>query len=116
MITVWERTKTALTSLSVPCAANKFRSDTGHELPDLFLVYQLISSPPEQHADDQETLRSYRIQVSIFSRDGLINLPDVDGAMTAAGFMKGGMSEIPLDAETGHYGLATDYLFLESED
>lgn len=116
MITVWERTNTALAPLNVPYAASKLQIASGNEYPDLFMVYFSLPSTPDQHADDKETLRSYTIQVNIFSRDGLINLPDVDGVMMAAGFTKGRMIEIPVDAETGHYGLGTEFLYSESED
>lgn len=116
MITVWERTNTALTPLNVPYAASKLQIESGEEYPDLFMVYFSLPSTPEQHADDKETLRSYTMQVNVFSCDGLINLPDVDGAMMAAGFTKGNVIEIPIDPETGHYGLGTEYLYSESED
>lgn len=114
--TIWERTDSALSPLSVPYAASKLRIATGAEFPDLYLIYFLVSSPPEQHADNKEIMRSYAMQVNVFSRDGLINLPNVDGAMKAAGFTKGNVVEIPLDMETGHYGLGTVYHFSESED
>lgn len=115
--TVWERTNDALETLTgVTFAASKLKIATGEAYPDLYLVYFLVSSPPEQHADNVEKMRSYRMQVNIFSRDGLINLPNVDGAMTAAGFTKGKMVEIPLDQETGHFGLGTEFLYVESED
>lgn len=116
MITIWERTDTALSSLGVPYAASKLQIASGNEYPDLFMVYFSLPSTPEQHADDKEVLRSYTMQVNIFSRGGLINLPDVDGAMMAAGFTKGNVIEIPLDQETGHYGLGTEFLYSESED
>ncbi len=115
MTTVWERTSSALASLGVPYAASKLQIGSG-DYPDLFMVYFSLPSTPEQFADDKETLRSYTMQVNIFSRDGLINLPDVDGVMMAAGFTKRNVIEIPLDIETGHYGLGTEFLYSESED
>jgi len=114
--TIWERTDLALSTLGVPYAASKLQMATGVELPDLFMVYFSLPSTPDQHADNKETLRSYTIQVNVFSRDGLINLPDVDQTMMAAGFTKGNVIEIPLDQETGHYGLGTEFLYSESED
>lgn len=116
MTTIWERSNDALEPLNVPFAASKLRIDSGEQYPDLFMVYFLVSSPPRQHADNKETMRDYTMQVNTFSRDGLINLPDVDGAMMAAGFTKGVVREIPLDEETGHFGLGTEYHFSESED
>lgn len=115
-MTIWERVHDALETLNLPCAANKFKADSGDNLPDLFMVYFLVSAPPIQHADNEEKIREYTVQVNVFSRDGLINLPDVDGAMTAAGFMKGAVREIPIDAETGHYGLGTEFSLSESEE
>lgn len=114
--TIWEKTAGALSSLAMPFAASKLRVSTGQEYPDTFLTYFLVSAPPIQHADNEEKIREYTMQVNVFSRNGLINLPDVDGAMTAAGFMKGAVREIPLDAETGHYGLGTEFSFTESEE
>lgn len=111
--TIWERVKTALTALSIPMAASEYKIQTGSILPDLYLVYFLVSSPPEQHADDIETLRSYRMQVSVYSRTGLTSLPDVTGAMVAAGFSRGPMTEIPFNQLTGHFGLALEFVYLE---
>ena len=116
MTNVWENTASALASLGVPYAASKLQIESGSEYPDLFMVYFSLPSTPDQHADNKETLRTYIMQVNIFSRDGLINLPDVDGVMMAAGFTKGRKIEIPLDEETGHFGLGTEFLYSESED
>ena len=85
---IWERTQAALSILSVPIAANQMIVASGN-LPDLFLVYQLVTSVPEQAADNNETLRSWRMQVSTYRRVGLSNLPDVNSAMKAAGFSAG---------------------------
>lgn len=112
MTTIFERVATALNTLSpVPFALAPYKSAVA--LPDTFIAYQLIDSPPEAHADNVETARSYLIQVSIFSRAGLVSLPDVDTAMTAAGFQKGNWRQLPPDPATGHFGLAKDYMYLE---
>lgn len=110
MTTIFERTQTALETLAGVPVSLAPRQGT---LPDLFVVHQLIYSPPEQHADDAETLRSYLVQVTVWSRSGLVSLPNVDGAMLAAGFIKRGQRQLPKDAESGHYGLATDFVYLE---
>jgi len=115
-MTIWERVKNALTGLGVPISANLHIEASGAELPDLFLVYFLVSSPPEQSADDRETLRSYRMQVSAYSRSGLISLPDIDGAMVAAGFSRGPQRELPFNEQTRHFGLALEYIYLEESD
>ena len=113
MTTVFERVSTALTTLSVPYANGIYIPATGSDLPDLFLVYTLITSPAEQHADNLEKLRSNRVQVTTYSRTGLVGLPNVDGAMVAAGFMRAAKYEIPYSRETKHFGLAADYTELE---
>lgn len=112
MTTIFERVETALDTLSpaVPFALAPY---VGETLPDTYIAYQLIDSPPEDHADNVEIARSYLVQVSIYSRAGLVSLPNVDAAMTAAGFTKGPMRQIPKDQTTGHHGLAKDYVFLE---
>lgn len=114
-MSIWEIVEEALDDLSAPMAANVYLTESGGELPDLYLVYSLVSSPPEQHADNAETLRSYRMQVNAYSRAGLTDLPDVDGAMTAAGFARGPMREIPYNQVTRHFGLALEYVYLEDE-
>lgn len=118
METIWERTKDALDTLtgSIPFSEGKLQIATGEKLPDVFITYKLVDAPPEQYADDEEKMRTWKMQVSIFSRNGLISLPNVDGAMTAAGFTKGNITELPYNTETGHYGLATEYLYFESEE
>jgi hypothetical protein len=112
MITIYEKTSAALTVLNVPFAMNTYLGN----LPDQYIVYQLITNPAAQHADDEETLRVFRMQVSIYNKDGLINLPDVDGAMLAAGFKKGPGRELPYDRDTGHFGLAHDYIYMMTSD
>jgi hypothetical protein len=112
MATIWEITKTAISALGVPYGASVYVPSNG-TLPDLFLVYTLVSSPPAQHADNAETMRSYRMQVSIFNRAGLTDLPDVDTAMTAAGFERGPVRELPYNEDTRHFGLAKEYVYLE---
>jgi hypothetical protein len=99
----------------VDLAANVMVMASGDDLPDEYLVYFLVSSPPVQCADDAETLRAYRMQVSYYNRAGLISLPDVDGSMTAAGFRRGPQRELSFNQETRHYGLVLEYLWLEDE-
>lgn len=115
-MTIWERVSDALESLNVPFAADKLVVESGVDLPDLYMVFFLISSPPEQHADNKEIMRSYQVQVNVFCRSGLVNLPDVDGVMKAAGFLKGNMIGIPKEEDNGHFGLGTEYEYSESEE
>jgi len=114
-VSIWEIVAGALDGLNIPMAANIFLTESGDELPDLYLVYTLISSPPEQHADNIEILRSYRVQVNIYKRAGLVSLPDVDSAMVAADFSRGPMRELPYNQITRHFGLALEYVFVEGD-
>lgn len=114
-MSIWERVAAALAGLGVAVSAGQKLVGTAASLPDTFIVYFLVDSPPMQHADDMEICRSYRMQVSVFARAGLAGIPDVDAAMVAAGFTRGGQRELPFDQVTQHYGLALDYNFLEQE-
>lgn len=114
-MSIWERVQAALGGLdpAVPFGANVFVTETGTPLPDLFLVYFLVSSPSEQQADDGETGRSWRVQVSHYCRQGLADLPDVVGVMVGAGFARGPERELPYDRVTRHFGLAQEFVYVE---
>lgn len=113
MTTIFERVTTALNTLApaVPFALAPYKS-TG-DLPDVFIAFQLIDGSPELNADDAEKARSYLVQVSIYKRSGLISLPDVETAMLSAGFQRSSERQLPQDRETGHYGIAKDFRYLE---
>jgi hypothetical protein len=113
---IWEIVEDALSGLGVPVAANTMILATNKQLPDLYLVYQLISSAPIVHAENMETMRMYRVQVAVYSRNGLSGLPDVSGAMTDAGFSRSSIREIPYNPETRHYGLALDFIITSDEE
>ena len=114
MTTIFERVETALGQItSVPHAMDRMLTASGAALPDKFMVYSVITSTPESHYEDAEAARDYTVQVSIYSRAGLVSLPDVDAVMVAAGFTKGNFRQIPRDAQSGHYGLAKDYHYYE---
>lgn len=117
MTTIYERTATALGTISpaIPYALDVYLTQSGGDLPDTFLVYSLITGDPVAHADNAETHRSYLIQISIFSRAGLVSIPDVNTAMIAAGFIKSSERQLPYDPETRHFGLAKDFIYLEKE-
>lgn len=106
----------ALLPLGVPYAANVYEVTTGQELPDLYLVYSVVSNYPEQAADDAETERTFRVQVSVYNRAGLTTLPDVSGQMVEAGFMKSRRTEIPYNRDTGHYGIAMEFTICFEEE
>jgi len=114
MTTIHERVKAALDTLSpaIPYALGQYLTSTGADLPDTFITYIEVSGVPEQHADNVETLRIYRVQVSIYARAGLVSLPDVDTAMLAAGFTRGPERQLAYDKETRHFGLAKDDFYL----
>ena len=110
-MTIWEITAEALADLGVQVAANVLIPASGERLPDTFLVYQLISSPPLLHANNLEDMRMYRMQVTAYSRDGLEGLPDVASAMVDVGFTRGPMRELPYNMETRHFGLAMEFVY-----
>jgi hypothetical protein len=111
-VSIWSIVYSALDPLNLPLAAGVYIPDSGESLPDEYLVYTLISSPPELHADNVETLRSYLVQVSYYGRT-LINVPDIAGVMTAAGFTRGEERQIAFNQTTRHHGLAMDFNYLE---
>ena len=102
-----------MTGLSLAKAASFYQAASGADLPDEFLVYFLISSLPELHADDDEAMRSWRMQISYYNRAGLATLPGIDAAMTAAGFTRGPQHELPYNTQTRHFGLALEYVYLD---
>lgn len=112
MIDVWTLTETALATLTGwPAYANQYLTAASGALPDQFLVYQLISSTPEQSADNVETARSYRMQVTAYSRTGLAELPDIAAAMVVQGFIPGPVRELPYNVDTGHYVLVLEFVY-----
>jgi hypothetical protein len=108
----YELTETAVATLSVPYAADANRLALGSPLPDLFIVYKRISAVAQNHFDDAEKERFCRMQLSVYSRSGLVGLPATDTAMQAQGFQFSRETEIPYDDGTGHYGLAREYTIL----
>jgi hypothetical protein len=112
MTSIFKRVDDAMETLS-PTVAYALAPYLG-TLPDTFITYQLIDGTPEQNADNAETLRVYRVQVSICSKSGLDSLPNVDTAMTAAGFEKSTERQLPKAEDSGHYILAKDYVYVES--
>lgn len=113
---IWERTYNALIVIDLPTAANVYIPNTDESFPDDFMTYTLVSNTPELEADDVLKVRSYRVQVSYFSRNGLNGMPDIDSVMTAAGFTIGPATEIPYNQTTGHFGLALEYVYMEDKE
>src|SRR5512139_264192 len=113
MTSIFERVETAIATLSVPYANQVYIPQTGTALPDQFIVFFLVSSSPAQQANDTETLRGNRVQVSVYDRAGLNSPPDVDTAMVAAGFKRSAKNQLPFNQETRHYGLSLEFTYLE---
>jgi hypothetical protein len=109
MTTIFELVNNALATLSP--AVVFAMGDLIGSLPDTYIVYTVIDGVPEQHADDEEIARTFRVQLSIMCRSGLVSLPNTDSAMRAAGFTLGPERELPKDSTTSHYGLAKDYFY-----
>lgn len=114
-MSIWSITLAALTGLGKPLAANRYIPATGSQLPAEYIVFFLVDSIPAEAADDVETLRFHRMQVSYYSTTGLAGMPNIAGAMVAAGFTKSVITEIPYNADTGHYGCSNEFIFLEEE-
>lgn len=110
MTTIFERVETALGTISpaVPFAMAPYE---GTSLPDQYIVHQLLPSPAGDHADNVEIARTYLVQVTIWSRSGLVTIPNVDAAMIAAGFMKRDERQLPKDKQSGHFGLAKEFVY-----
>jgi hypothetical protein len=114
MSSIWEKAAAALATLTpLPVSEGQKLVASGAELPDAFATFFLVTSASVLDADDVEKLRIYTIQVSYFNRAGLAAVPDIAGAMVAAGFTRGPEREIPYDQVTRHYGLAADYNYFE---
>lgn len=113
---IFARTALALATLGIPYGAGKYIPESGEVLSDLYLTYILVSSVATQAADNRETERKQRVQITAWSRDDLSMLPDIAGAMVAAGFTRGEERQLPRDPDTGHVGLAMDFLILEGQN
>lgn len=114
MTTVFERVETALGTISpaVSFASAPYKGT----LPNAYITHQLINSPPEQHADNEETERSYTMQITLWDKTNIPSTDSVDAAMKTAGFEKGDVSQLPQDAQTHHYGLAVEYVYFETQE
>ena len=56
------------------------------------------------------------MQLSFWDKAGIPSTTSVDAAMKAAGFMKGNIVPLPQDPQTHHYGLAVEYVDIESQE
>lgn len=112
-MSIWVRVMTALSGLTCPVSESVYIPESGGSYPDAFVTYFLVNAPPDQHANNAETLTEYEIQVSYFSKSGLEGMPDIDGMMKAAGFTAGNRTELPYNQATRHFGLAMEFSYLE---
>lgn len=114
MTTIFERVETALGTISppVPFASAPYKGT----LPDAYITHQLINSPPELNADNEEVERSYTMQLSLWDKADIPATTKVDAAMKAAGFEKGDVRQLPQDPQTHHYGLAVEYVYFETQE
>ena len=112
-MSIWERVQAALLILSIPIVADEYIIAGNSDLPDVYLRHFMVSDPPQTYADNSEKSRLYTVQVTVYSRTGLTNLPDITGAMTAAGFVHGNDTQLPYEPSTRHYGLAMEYHYYE---
>lgn len=115
-MTIWERIKAALVPMGLPVAQGALKPNAGGAYPDRYLIYQVISAPGEEFADNREFKRLYLVQVNSWSRNGFIGFPDVEGAMLAAGFTYVDSRDLALSSDTGHYGLGVDFNYLEDKE
>lgn len=115
MINIYELTYDTLASLGYPV---KEQGTLGKELPETFVTYQLIDSPPTGHADNRATGVSYRMQITLYSTSPTIK-QGADAAFKAvmlpAKFMRVGGRDLPFDPKTGHYAYTCDYRYYDME-
>ncbi len=112
-MTIWERVKAALTPLGLTMGQNVLIVASETDRPAAYIVYNVVTSPAVQHADNIEKHRAYTVQVTYYNRSGLVAMPDIPAAMAAAGFMAAGRRELPYNQDTRHYGYALDFVYVE---
>jgi hypothetical protein len=115
-MTIWERIKTALVPMGLPVAPGVLKPAAGGAYPERYLVYQVISAPSKEFADNREFKRLYLVQVNIWSKNGFSGFPNVEGAMLAAGFTYADGRDLPQSSDTGHYGQGIDFNYLEDKE
>jgi hypothetical protein len=116
MSSIYAVVNTALETLGLPVEANVDRDPDTVQLPDVFLVFYLIDDSPFEHADDEDVSRFVQVGVNYFDRDGLDEMPDIDQAMKAAGFLSSSKRELPYSRETGHFGMNCTYKKVEEKE
>lgn len=110
---IQERVQTALSLLSVPVQNGFYKGAANVGLPDSYVLYQIVDGVGAQYADDAETQRTYRVQINMFCRTGVLNMPDVTTPMKAAGFTPGPERELAYNEKTSHAGYSKDFFYSE---
>lgn len=103
------------TENKIPFRLERFDCELS-QLPDMFIVYFLISDTPLTHYDNKENIHEIKIQVSLFYRDisAINTIPDkIIKAFTAAEFKCSGNGRIPYQINTQHYGWRCDFNYYE---
>lgn len=114
MTTIWQRVTDALSGLGIPVHNARLIAEAA-ELPEKYITFQVIAAAPEDFVDDREISRNHLVQLNMWSTPGFESFPDVEAAMSAAGFAF--QAERDMDrAETGHYGQSKDFLFVEDKE
>ncbi len=110
-----DKTESVLNALGLPYDYEKY-DGSSKQLPDTYLVYTLIDDNGKTWADNTETSRTVRIQISLYYRvkSEALTVPDaVEAAFMAAGFLRSGGRSLPYNKETGHYGRYFDFRLYE---
>jgi hypothetical protein len=116
LINIYELTYDTLASLGYPV---KEQGTLGKELPETFVTYQLIDSPPTGHADNAPTGISYRMQITLYSTSPTIKQgadAAIKAVMLPAKFMRVSGRDLPYSSATGHYAFTSDYRFYDMEE
>ena len=111
MTTIFERVQTALSGLGVPVENGQIEG----KLPETYIVWQVISAPVEQEADNKLISKLQYVQVNTWSRRGAVAYPDVETAMTTAGFDYESGRDLVYSETSKHYGYGMDFTYLEEK-
>lgn len=92
---------------------------TEDTLPESFITYFLVDSPDVSHADNLATGRTYRVQVTLYSKKPSV-VQGAEGSigalMRSGGFLRMSGRALPFNADTGHYAFAIDYRYFDLVD
>lgn len=118
MTDVYSKTNETLQGLGYPVREQGSYAATD-TLPETFATYLVIDQTDRSHADNQPASMTSSVQVALYSRrPAIVQQADqaLRAAMIPAGFLRAGGRNMPLDADTGHYGYVSTYNFYDSEE